>query len=91
MKKRPPDRETQGEKVKNKAEEFLKAFRENPEIRAYTEGHVLPEGKTYEDGLAELAKHFGYDVPKEEPGEALRAWKERSAKAGGRLRTRSGG
>jgi hypothetical protein len=69
-----PDKE---EKHMNKADEFLKALRENPEIRAYAESHELPEGKSYEDGLAELAKHFGFDVAKEELGDALKAAREK--------------
>ena len=34
-----------------KAEEFFKAIRENPEIRAYLKDHDLPDGMSETEGL----------------------------------------
>jgi hypothetical protein len=42
------------------AKEFLEALNEGAEILAYMEEYQLPEGKDKEDGLVDVAAHFGY-------------------------------
>ena len=48
------------------AKEFLEALNEGAEILAYMEEYQLPEGKDKEDGLVEVAAHFGYGFSKED-------------------------
>lgn len=56
---------------KTKAGLFLDALSENAEIQAYLQGYALPEGVDKDDALLDIAKHFGYEITKEElAGEA---------------------
>ena len=66
-----------------KAEEFLKAVREDPEIREYIKDHALPEGMSDSEALTALAGQFGFDVTAEELSAAINARKAEisSAKA----------
>ena len=43
------------------------------EIRAYLQDYTLPEGMKKEDAMVEIARHFGYDITKEELIESSRA------------------
>lgn len=62
--------------------EFLEAMNGNPEILDYMKGYQLPEGKDKEDGLIDVAAHFGYAFSKEELLSEIESIKGAAAAAG---------
>lgn len=50
----------------SKAEEFLNALSENEGIRTYITNHTIEEGEGEIDVLTTAARHFGYEVTRDD-------------------------
>ena len=61
-----------------RAEQFLRALKENEEIRKYIAEHKPEEGVREEEALVKLAQEFGFEITEEELKEALRARVEKT-------------
>lgn len=69
------------------AKGFLKALNENPEILDYLKQYQLPEGRDKEDGIIDVAAHFGYAFSKDELIGEIKQLRDASAAAGEAAKT----